>query len=62
MSSEGISTLLKSLFSHIFLCDSSLFFILKEQRQIKNEKKKKKNVLKIINNDIKNADSFFTAI
>ena len=30
VSSEGIIILQKSLFSHTFLCDSSLFFVQKE--------------------------------
>ena len=32
---EGITTLQKSLFSHFLLCDTSLFFVLKEWRQFK---------------------------
>ena len=35
VSSEGITTLQKSLFSHIFFWDSSLFFVLTEWRQFK---------------------------
>ena len=35
VSSEGITTTKKSLFSHIFLWGSSLFYVLNEWRQIK---------------------------
>ena len=37
VSSEGITILQKSLFSH-FLCDSSLFFVLKELIRFKKKK------------------------
>ena len=38
MSSEGIVTLQKSLFSHTLLCAASLFFFLKEWRQSNSPK------------------------
>ena len=35
VSSEGLIILQKSSFSHTFLCDASLFFVLKEWRQFR---------------------------
>ena len=57
---EGIITLQKYLYSYTLLCDSSLFFVLKEEGNLDN--KNYCNIIYVIDViPLNKADTFFTA-